>query len=101
MASVADKYADNVPGAFYVDKQCILCHLCSDIAPAFFKESADGDHDYVHNQPKSAERCEKRPRSSAGSGRWGTTAAEPRPGTERRALVSRRAPQQPDPSPLR
>jgi ferredoxin len=55
MASVADKYADNVPGPFYVDKQCILCHLCSDIAPAFFKESADGDHDFVHNQPTSPE----------------------------------------------
>ena len=46
MATVAEKYADNVTGSFYVDKQCILCHLCSDIAPAFFKESADGDHDY-------------------------------------------------------
>ena len=55
MATVADKYAYNFTGAFYVDKQCILCHLCSDIAPAFFKESADGDHDYVHNQPKTPE----------------------------------------------
>jgi len=55
MADVNDKYADNVPGPFYVDTQCILCHLCSDIAPAFFKESDDGDHDFVHTQPTTDE----------------------------------------------
>jgi ferredoxin len=55
MATKADKYADNVTGAFYVDKQCILCHLCSDIAPAHFKESPDGDHDFVHTQPTTDE----------------------------------------------
>lgn len=55
MADVNDKYDDNVPGPFYVDKQCILCHLCSDIAPDFFKESPDGDHDFVHKQPESDE----------------------------------------------
>lgn len=55
MAELAEKYDDNVAGAFYVDKQCILCHLCSDIAPAFFKESEDGDHDFVHTQPTSEE----------------------------------------------
>ena len=60
MASVADKYADNVPGAFYVDKQCILCHLCSDIAPAHFKESPDGDHDFVHTQPTTDEQIKLR-----------------------------------------
>lgn len=55
MADVNEKYADNVPGAFYVDKQCILCHLCSDIAPDHFKESEDGDHDFVHTQPETDE----------------------------------------------
>ncbi|MED5330451.1 MAG: ferredoxin [Planctomycetota bacterium] len=55
MAIVADKYDDNVDGAFYVDKQCILCHLCSDIAPDHFKESEDGDHDTVWHQPESDE----------------------------------------------
>jgi ferredoxin len=51
MADKNDKYADNAPGPFYVDRQCILCHLCSDIAPNHFKESEDGDHDFVHTQP--------------------------------------------------
>ena len=55
MADKNDKYADNVPGPFYVDRQCILCHLCSDIAPAHFKESEDGDHDFVHTQPGTDE----------------------------------------------
>ena len=55
MADVNDKYDDNVAGAFYVDRQCILCHLCSDIAPAHFKESPDGDHDFVHTQPTTDE----------------------------------------------
>jgi ferredoxin len=34
-----------------VDKECILCSLCTDIAPENFKESLDGDHDYVFKQP--------------------------------------------------
>jgi len=55
MADVNEKYDDNVPGPFYVDKQCILCHLCSDLAPDHFKESEDGDHDFVWNQPETDE----------------------------------------------
>ena len=55
MADINEKYADNVPGPFYVDKQCILCHLCSDLAPNHFKESGDGDHDFVHKQPQTDE----------------------------------------------
>ena len=58
MADVNDKFPDNVPGPFYVDTQCILCHLCSDTAPDFFAESEDGDHDYVHNQPSTDEEIE-------------------------------------------
>jgi len=55
MADVNDKYPDNVGGPFYVDRQCILCHLCSDIAPGHFRESPDGDHDFVHTQPTTDE----------------------------------------------
>ena len=55
MAIKADKFDDNVDGPFYVDTQCILCHLCSDMAPDYFKESDDGDHDYVWNQPETDE----------------------------------------------
>jgi len=32
MADVANKYAENVPGKFYVDDQCIDCDLCRETA---------------------------------------------------------------------
>jgi ferredoxin len=51
MADREQKWEDNVPGKFYVDKECILCSLCTDIAPNNFKESDDGDHDFVYKQP--------------------------------------------------
>ena len=53
MAIKTDKFDDNVDGPFYVDTQCILCHLCSDIAPDYFAVSEDGDHDYVWKQPET------------------------------------------------
>ncbi len=34
MADVANKYAENVDGKFYVDDQCIDCDLCRETAPA-------------------------------------------------------------------
>tara|TARA_Y100000593_G_C4312730_1_gene339192 strand:+ start:3262 stop:3498 length:237 start_codon:yes stop_codon:yes gene_type:complete len=55
MADKDDKFEDNVPGKFYVDKECINCSLCIDVAPNNFKESADGDHDYVYKQPENEE----------------------------------------------
>jgi len=45
MADVANKYAENVPGKFYVDDQCIDCDLCRD----------DGGHSYVYKQPETPE----------------------------------------------
>ncbi|MCB9833216.1 MAG: ferredoxin [Planctomycetes bacterium] len=55
MANRDEKWEDNVGGEFYVDKECILCSLCVDIAPDNFKESDDGDHDVVYKQPDSDE----------------------------------------------
>ena len=51
MADVANKYAENVAGAFYVDDQCIDCDLCRETAPASFKRNDDGGHTYVYKQP--------------------------------------------------
>lgn len=51
MANPNDRFEDNVPGAFYVDYQCIGCGLCAQVAPAFFQESEEGDHHHVHRQP--------------------------------------------------
>ena len=55
MADKTQKWEDNAPGRFYVDKECILCSLCVDIAPNSFKESEDGDHDVVYSQPETEE----------------------------------------------
>ena len=33
MADIANKYAENVSGKFYVDDQCIDCDLCRETAP--------------------------------------------------------------------
>jgi ferredoxin len=45
------KYPENVPGAFYVDDQCIDCDLCRETAPANFKRNEDGGYSYVFKQP--------------------------------------------------
>jgi ferredoxin len=55
MANREQKWEDNVGGKFYVDKECILCSLCVDVAPKSFKESEFGDHDVVFCQPQTEE----------------------------------------------
>ena len=39
MADKNDKYSDNVPGKYYVDRECIFCNVCVDAAPKNFKIS--------------------------------------------------------------
>lgn len=51
MADKKDKHSDNVPGRFYVDKECIFCHVCAQAAPLNFKSSDKGTHDIVYKQP--------------------------------------------------
>ncbi len=59
MADVAEKWEDNVAGEWFVDKACILCSLCVDLAPNNFKESDDGDHDIIFKQPDTDEEKEQ------------------------------------------
>jgi len=57
-----ERYEDNVPGKWYVDKKCILCSVCSEAAPKNFKESASSDHDIVYKQPENEDeerQCEE------------------------------------------
>ncbi|MCA9567411.1 MAG: ferredoxin [Myxococcales bacterium] len=60
MADPNDVWPDNVGGsstvggkrvAFYVDRECILCSVCSECAPESFRMSDDGDHDICFKQP--------------------------------------------------
>lgn len=55
MASVADKYTDNVPGKFYTDSQCIDCDLCRQTAPEFFDRNAEKGYSFVSKQPTTPE----------------------------------------------
>lgn len=64
MADPNNKWEDNVGGeaeisgkrvSFYVDKECILCSVCSDAAPNNFRMSDAEDHDICFKQPDSDE----------------------------------------------
>ena len=55
MADLTHKYADNVPGKFYVDDQCIDCDLCRETAPDNFTRNEDGGYSYVFKQPATPE----------------------------------------------
>jgi len=62
MGDRSQRYEDNVSGTWYVDKKCILCSVCSEAAPNNFKESGEGDHDFVFKQPeneKEVAQCEE------------------------------------------
>ena len=53
MANQAQRWPSNVPGEFFVDRTCIDCDQCREIAPATF---GDGDaHARVCRQPESPE----------------------------------------------
>lgn len=55
MADIANRYADNVTGKFFVDNQCIDCDLCRETAPDNFTRQEDGGYSYVKKQPESPE----------------------------------------------
>ena len=59
MADIANKYADNVTGKYYVDNQCIDCDLCRETAPANFTRNDDGGYSYVYKQPTAQEDVDK------------------------------------------
>lgn len=49
MADPKKMVAENVDGDFFVDKTCINCDTCRQLAPATFKDQ--GDYSYVYEQP--------------------------------------------------
>ncbi len=55
MADTANRYPENIAGAYYVDNQCIDCDLCRETAPASFKRNDDGGYSFVYKQPDSPE----------------------------------------------
>jgi len=62
MAEIRDRLPDNVPGKFYVDRQCIDCDVCRDTSPANFVRNDEDGYSYVHKQPSTPlefELCEE------------------------------------------
>jgi ferredoxin len=62
MGDREQRYGDNVPGRWYVDRKCILCSVCSEAAPKNFKEADSNDHDICFKQPEGEEeirQCEE------------------------------------------
>ncbi len=57
MARFAERIADNVDGDFYVDRSCIDCDLCRQLAPDVFARSARAGQSYVAAQPADPHRA--------------------------------------------
>jgi ferredoxin len=55
LADPNDRVAENAPGTFYVDSQCIDCDVCRDTAPDNFTRSDDGGYSFVYKQPENDE----------------------------------------------
>lgn len=61
MADASKKWAENVPGKFYVDEQCIDCDACRTEAPDHFTRDDEHGYSYVYKQPSTPEeeaRCQ-------------------------------------------
>ena len=68
MADNTEQWEDNISGfsifagkkvSFYVDRECILCSVCSDAAPNNFRMSDEEDHDVCYKQPENEEELEQ------------------------------------------
>ena len=53
MADIHKKYAENIPGRYFVDNTCIACDACCIVASDLFKMHEDNGHAYVSKQPLS------------------------------------------------
>ena len=49
------KVPQNVAGKYFVDKNCIDCDVCRDIAEANFTRFDGGGYSYVYKQPSTSE----------------------------------------------
>jgi ferredoxin len=53
MADLKDRVAENAPGRYYVDSQCIDCDVCRVTAPLNFQRNEDRGYSYVFRQAES------------------------------------------------
>jgi len=59
MSDRTQKFEKNVPGRYYVGRECIGCTLCAEIAPNNFRINSDEnlltEHGYVWKQCENTE----------------------------------------------
>lgn len=55
MADKNSRFAENVPGKYFVDDSCIACDACCVEAPKFFAMNDNDGHAFVKLQPTSPE----------------------------------------------
>ncbi len=53
MADKNKKYPENIPGQYYVDRECIACDACIMAAPDYFAMDPDDGHAFVVKQPSN------------------------------------------------
>jgi len=58
VADKDNKFDENKPGKFYVDKECIACDACVMAAPDHFDMDEDDGHAFVKVQPENSEQLE-------------------------------------------
>ena len=58
MADKNNKYPENAPGPFYVDKECINCDACVLAAEGHFKIDEERGFAFVFRQPATKEERE-------------------------------------------
>jgi ferredoxin len=51
MADIKEKWPENKPGKFFVDKTCIACDACCIAAPNNFKMHEEDGHAFLSQQP--------------------------------------------------
>jgi ferredoxin len=50
-----NRWAQNVRGQYYVDRQCLDCNMCREFAPTVFARNHKRGFSYVAKQPETAE----------------------------------------------
>ena len=55
MADRDNRYPENKPGRYYVDRECIACDACVMTAPHHFGMDEDDGHAFVIKQPVADE----------------------------------------------
>jgi ferredoxin len=54
MPDLNARLPENEPGRYYVDRQCIDCDVCRDIARANFTRQPKNAYSFVYKQPENA-----------------------------------------------